>query len=95
MAIACDFYLVRSRIFAELGAIFFACRWNADAWQVGAFRLICRHNCSPNRTCWIRLTSGSGGTSTLGRDPFSDFVAELLNAPRDGSSSVLTAGRCK
>jgi hypothetical protein len=44
------------------------------------------------RSFSIQLTSDSGSASTLGRDPFSDFVTELLNATRDGSSSVLAAG---
>jgi hypothetical protein len=37
MAIACDFCLLRACIFAESGTILFACRWNADTRQVGAF----------------------------------------------------------
>jgi hypothetical protein len=100
MAIACDLCLLWACIFAELGAVFVACRWNADARQVGAFRLIFSHGWSPikeliRRWSSIQLTSGSGSASTFGRNPFSDFVTELLNASRDGSSSVLTAGRRK
>jgi hypothetical protein len=36
-AIARDLCLLRACIFAELGTIFFACRWNADTRQVGTF----------------------------------------------------------
>ncbi len=84
MAIACDFGLLRPCIFAELGTIFLARRWNADTRQVSAFRLILRHNVSPIKSekavVAIRLISITGSASTVGKSPFSDFVAELLNA---------------
>jgi len=42
-----------------------------------------------------KLTSVGGCASTLGESPFSDFIAELLNAARHGYPSVLAVGRRK
>jgi hypothetical protein len=43
----------------------------------------------------IKLICVGGCASTLGGDPFLDFVAKLLNAPRYGAPSFLAAGRRK
>ena len=48
-----------------------------------------------NRLLAIKLTCVGGCASTPRENPFSDFIAKLMNASRYASSSVLAVGRRK
>ena len=57
-AVAGDFGFFGAGFFAELAAILFAFRGNANTWQVGALRLFFHHNCPPKRTTSATTMAG-------------------------------------